>query len=113
LIIRKKKVINKMSTYICEKCGCIDNTACGGNYWGVMSKRAYFKDDYANKHVLCVECTPSEYCDGSISEEAGKWHNKFPKRHWSAFGTKDEVIAHCLENQGNIVNAVDYFAKKV
>lgn len=98
-----------MSTYICTKCGCIDNTACGGNYWMVKSKLASFKDEYANNNVLCVECTPTEYSDGSINTEKGKWHNKFPKRHWSEFGSKEEVIDHCIEGNGNVVNAVEYF----
>lgn len=98
-----------MSTYICEKCGCIDNTACGGNYWAVKGKMDYYKDEYANKHVLCVECTPREYYDGSINEETGKWHNQFKKRHWSDCGTKEELIEECKKSRGNFVNAIEYF----
>jgi len=109
-----------MSTYICEKCGCIDNTACGGNYWAVsysISKfkkdgtaiKKCFKDEYANTHVLCVECTPAEYSDGSIKREAGKWHNMFLKKHWSEYGTKEKLIADCKRNNGSVVNAIEYF----
>jgi hypothetical protein len=98
-----------MSTYICEKCGCIDNTACGDNYWGFIGKRNYYKDEYANNHILCVECTPSEFKDGSINTEVGKWHNQFPKEHWSKYGTKEELIAECMKGQGNVVNAIEYF----
>lgn len=60
----------RMSTFICEKCGCIDNTACGGTYWKVglskgKSDKKYFKDDFYNKHAVCVACKPTEYIDGS------------------------------------------------
>ena len=98
-----------MGTYICSKCGCIDNTACGGNFWSFKSKSGSFKDDYANKNALCVECTPGEYNDGSVNKEAGKWHNIFPKKHWSEYGNQEKLIADCLKNQGNMINAVEYF----
>lgn len=98
-----------MSTYICEKCGCIDNTACGGNYYVVVGKMNSYKDTYANEHLLCVECTPQEYKDGSINQEKGKWHNIFPKTHWSQIGSPDKLINECLKAQGNYVNAVEYF----
>ena len=98
-----------MSTYICYKCGCIDNSACGGNYWSVRSKQNCYKEEYANTHELCVECTPKEYDDGSVNEEHGEWHNKFPKRHWSEYGSKEKVIEECKKNNGNLVNAIEYF----
>ena len=97
-----------MSTYICEKCGCIDNTACGGNYWRVKGKMNLFKDEYSNTHVLCVECTPKEFKDGSKNTEAGKWHNKFPKKHWSELG-KDYILSAANAMNGNYVNAEEYF----
>lgn len=100
-----------MSTYICEKCGCIDNTACGGNYWSMKGKQNYFKDEYANTHALCVECTPTEYEDGSKNRSAGQWHNHFTKKHWSEYGTKEKLIEDCKKNQGNVVNAIEYFEK--
>lgn len=104
-----------MPTYICEKCGCIDNTACGGNYWLVQCMRhknysnPFFKDDYANKHVLCTECTPSEFYDGSANPNGGKWHNKFPKKHWSEYGNKEELINLCKKGKGDVINAIEYF----
>jgi hypothetical protein len=42
-----------MSLFMCEKCGCVENTA-SGCYWGADSK-------------LCSECGD------------GKWHGIFPK----------------------------------
>lgn len=100
-----------MSSYICAKCGCVDNTACGGNYWSYRSKHNYFNDEFANNNPLCVECTPTEYSDGSKNREAGKWHNRFPKKHWSEYRSREETIEECKRGQGNVVNAIDYFEK--
>lgn len=98
-----------MPSYICEKCGCVDNSACGGNYWDFVGKYNCYKDEYANTHALCVECTPTEFNDGSLVDKAGKWHNKFKKKHWSEYGTKEELIAMCIKDQGSYDNAVEYF----
>lgn len=99
-----------MAAYICVKCGCIDNTACGGNYW--VKEFKPYKDEYANTYSLCTACTPSELADGSIDEDAGKWHNIFAKKHWTEFGTKEQIIAICDEGNGNFVNAYEYFKMK-
>lgn len=102
-----------MSTYICNKCGCVDNTACNGNYHLVeMMKHGhskFFKDEYSNTHHLCSECTPVEYYDGSANTRAGKWHNVFPKKHWSEYGTKEYLLEQCNKHEGNFVNANEYF----
>ena len=100
-----------MSTYICTKCGCIDNSACGGNYSIINMSEPFFADDFANKNLLCVECTPSVYIDGSVNARAGKWHNRFPKRHWSALG-KEFILSECHKDIGNYVNAVEFFQKE-
>lgn len=107
-----------MSTYICEKCGCIDNTACGGNYWLASMNKSrikrgeepeiYYKEDEGNTKYLCVECSPKEFIDGSIREKAGKWHNMFPKRHWTEYG-KEKIMESYNLNVGNFVNAEEYF----
>jgi len=96
-------------TFICEKCGCIDNSACGGNYWSVATKQNAYKDKYANEQLLCVECTPTEFVDGTKNNQAGKWHNKFPKLHWSRVNTKEDILYFCGKNTGSFVNAVEYF----
>jgi hypothetical protein len=98
-----------MSTYICDKCGCVDNTGCGGNYWSVVTHQNSFSDEYSNTHLLCCECTPNTFVDGSKNTEAGKWHNRFPKRHWSKIGSKSMIIAESKKDQGSFVNAVEYF----
>lgn len=50
-----------MPLYICTKCGVIDNTATGGNYWWEDNK----------KKVLCCECY------------TGKWHGLFKKEYFN------------------------------
>jgi len=51
-----------MPLFVCEKCGCVDNTACGGTFWIVLHKK--------DNKVLCCECHFGP----------GKWHNRFPKK---------------------------------
>jgi hypothetical protein len=99
-----------MPSYICTKCGCIDNTACGGNYWNVIGKLNLFKDEYSNNNVLCTECAPSIFSDNSKNREAGKWHNRFPKKHWSTYGTKEELLKEFEEDPNNsLINVNEYF----
>lgn len=101
-----------MSTYICTKCGCIDNTACGGNYWNVVCHNNGYADENANKELLCVECTPVFFKDGS-GGKGGVWHNSFKKRHWSELG-KEKILSIASErNVGNLINAKDYFERFV
>ena len=45
-----------MPLFKCSKCGCIDNTACGGSYWG------------NSETPECSECF------------TGKWSAPFPKQ---------------------------------
>lgn len=46
-----------MPLFICQKCGCIENTALG-HYWG-------------HKEKLCSEC------------DTGKWHGAFKKEKFN------------------------------
>lgn len=68
-----------MSIFVCDECGAMENTALG-HYWSRNS--VTFKDESKNGKALCSECTPTKYSDGSLNEDGGKWHNKFPKRQW-------------------------------
>ncbi len=70
-----------MSLFVCDKCGCVDNTALG-RYW---SKDMDFWADDNKGLALCAECAPSTYKDGSpagVIRRFGKWHNQFPKEKW-------------------------------
>lgn len=74
-----------MSVYICEKCGSIENTALGG----------YWQNFRENKPKMCSECN------------YGKWHGKFPKEHWRAYGIKKLLeLERC--NDGSMINATSY-----
>lgn len=66
-----------MPLFICEKCKCIENTATG-HYWRRgMTK---WKDSSLDGLALCSECEPTEYADGSLNGEGGKWHGRFEKK---------------------------------
>jgi hypothetical protein len=61
--------------FVCQKCGCVENTACG-HYWG--RERNCFGEDLIGL-ALCSECTPDHYIDGSPNPRGGKWHGRFTK----------------------------------
>jgi hypothetical protein len=65
-----------MSTFVCEKCGCVDNSACGGTYH--TKNCDWWPEEYRGKALCCV-CASPKFKDGSINTGAGKWHNKFPR----------------------------------
>lgn len=104
-----------MPAFICEKCGCIDNTACGGTYWGVATaKNSHrndqpFKEDFYNKHPVCVACKPREYSDGSKDVNAGKWHNSFERKHWTEYqSTIEKLETSQNERPGSLMNDKSY-----
>ena len=72
-----------MSIYICEKCGCIENTALG-DYWNNIIN---------DEPIICSECS------------TGKWHNKFDKKHWTEYGVKKLLER---EKDGARINATEY-----
>lgn len=74
-----------MSMYICEKCGCIENTALGG----------YWKNIINQEPKKCSECN------------RGEWHNEFEKRHWTHYGT-DQLLKLEARKDGSMVNATEY-----
>lgn len=74
-----------MSVYICEKCGCIDNTALGG----------YWKNVLRKEPKMCSECN------------TGKWHNEFPKQHWTDYGI-DKLLELEARQDGSMINASEY-----
>lgn len=77
---------NNMPLFVCDKCGCIDNTALGF-YWA-KDVDGMWKDGELQGLALCSECAPKEYSDGGKTR-FGKWHGKFTKKKWDG---KMEVI---------------------
>ena len=74
-----------MSDYICEKCGCIENTALGG-YWGNVVKK---------EPKACSECN------------TGRWHNQFSKKHWTEYGV-NKLLEMEARKDGSMINATEY-----
>lgn len=100
-----------MSTFICEECGCIDNTSMNNSYWSRNGK-----DMYNDNRALCQQHSPTHYADGTpctdkIWGPRGKWHNEFPKTHWSEYLDITKILDKDSIKHGNLVNAVDYFNK--
>lgn len=56
-----------MALFVCEACGCIENTALS-NFW--RRKRPRVAGVKSDGRALCSDCDPS----------IGKWHGKFPRR---------------------------------
>jgi hypothetical protein len=61
-----------MSLFMCQACGCVENTACC-NYWSSQMD---------GKPKLCSECDPT----------IGKWHERFTRR--SAVGMLIDQSGH-------------------
>lgn len=73
-----------MPVFTCEKCGCVDNSACGGTYW--TKDADWWPDEFRGK-ALCIVCAPPFFKNGDLNHGVGKWHNKFPRKteaEWDA-----------------------------
>lgn len=73
-----------MSLFVCDKCGCIENTSLGF-YWAKDIGHEFgqmWEDPSLKGLALCSECAPSTYSDGNKTNY-GKWHGKFPKVQWN------------------------------
>ncbi len=63
-----------MPIFKCDKCGCVENTACC-YYW----HREYKNGEFVGP-ALCSECDP----------RINRWHNRFPKQSAKGFGLGDD-----------------------
>lgn len=110
-----------MSTFICEKCGNVDNSATNNNYWHVFRNKRRLSDgylieqlyqsefEYFETHYCCEKC-----CDGVVFEDGrSALHSSesIQLKHWSNYGNKNKLLhdARCI--QGDLVNAEEYFAE--
>lgn len=64
-----------MPLFVCEKCGCVDNTLYG---FHVQRHILKVKGKKLQGKSLCTECCPPELEDGTPTGR-GEWHNFFPK----------------------------------
>lgn len=66
-----------LSTYVCDECGVLENTALGN--WHVRDRNMRFFG-IENGKALCSQCTPATYLSGGDVSNGGQWHNRFPRR---------------------------------
>lgn len=78
-----------MPLFVCDNCGCIDNTACGGTWWS-RNMTDIWPKEYVGK-ALCVVCASPVYNDGSPNTDAGEWHNHFPRKQYTP-DRRDDVL---------------------
>jgi hypothetical protein len=81
-----------MGIYVCDRCGCIENTALG-SYWVKDMEDMFDPKGLKKGEALCSECSPSHFIDGTPTRW-GKWHGRFPKVKWDG---KEEVMNRKLE----------------
>lgn len=114
-----------MSIFICEKCGYLDNTACGNNYWHASGNKYRKREglpldisyspefQYFEDHVCCSECCNGiTYKDGSgIIRKTSLDLSEEERRHWSEFG-RAKLFEWERRHDGSMVNATEYFKGK-
>lgn len=74
-----------MSTFLCTKCGAIENTALTDYWIDVLEK----------KQPLCSKCA------------TGVWHGKFRRTHWSEVGIS-EILSKQKEDVGDFINGREH-----
>lgn len=71
-----------MGLFVCDNCGCVENTALG-HYWG---KDMLQMKGFPLGTALCSECKPNQWANSEPHEDRlappGKWHGRFPKEKW-------------------------------
>ena len=80
-----------MPLFVCDECSAIDNTATG-SYWS--RERVQWKDRAKNGKALCSQCSPTEYSDGSLNSDGGKWHGLFTR----TIATPEVLVRMKLKN---------------
>ena len=101
-----------MAIFICEKCGRLDNTANGNNFWQANSNkvrigdgrpaRESFADPFFDTHVCCGECCEGvKYKDGSGQLRGNEFDTVSEKPYWEMK----------LLSQESVIN-YDYITKR-
>ena len=89
-----------MPLFQCQKCGCVDNSACG-HYWRANRPEKYDWTDMEEYRgmKLCAVCGPRNYANGAPTE-FGVWHKRF-KRCFLPLGLFEENSDGGLTNKEN------------
>ena len=74
-----------MSTFICTKCGALENTATSEYWYFIME----------GEEPICSKCS------------TGEWHNRFPRKHWSEVGI-DKLLKAQKLGKGDFINAREH-----
>lgn len=82
-----------MPLFVCDKCGCLENTATGF-YWARRILK--WKDESLNGKALCSACAPTHYADGTPSR-FGEWHGEFERVYYKDI-PKEELKNYQLVN---------------
>ena len=112
-----------MSSFICEKCGYISNSALRGTFWHA-SENIYAKEKGEQPHIMykpqfsfyedhrcCDRCAEGvEYSDGSGVLHPTYMIPEKDLKHFSEIG-KDRLLELEAAKNGNVVNASYFFEK--
>lgn len=106
-----------MSSFICERCGSIDNSALSNNYWVAFSNKKEkdpkdfflsFKEDYFNTHMACAKCCEGiHFSSGEDAYHRGDLDFDIYE-HWTVVG-KERMLELCSHLRGDYENAKEFF----
>lgn len=94
-----------MSLFQCEKCGCVENTACTSLSWRPELYNWSGMEEFKGKELCCV-CSPLKYRDGNDTGH-GVWHNRFKR----CFLPKGMFKTNAVGNLEHIENGDCNFAE--
>lgn len=80
-----------MAMFVCESCGCLENTATSNWWWRYKNKEMYGQD-YINGNGYCSACLPVRTTDGRVTEFAGMWHRRFRRDMWNGISKVENRI---------------------
>ena len=72
-----------MPLFVCDDCGCVDNTA-GARYWTRDYKDMWAEDNFGK--ALCTACAPTKFVSGEPTNYNGKWTSGFKREKLSKEG---------------------------
>ena len=83
-----------MSLFQCDKCGCLENTACGWSH-PRFNKRLTKPENLGKE--LCAVCAPTEYPNGDKTAFKNVWHDRFLRRFF-------EKGMYITNGEGNLIH---------
>lgn len=72
-----------MSLFVCEECGCIENTALAPRFWSR-------KVDGGDPRSLCSVCDP---------EGPQEWHGRFDRRQYDGTQTVEYIDGERIDGK--------------